>query len=397
MSDFRLSCINQRKQRAQFFFHEGGTNSRFTPVCPYVKDSSGKLIYTPRDLDMRRKAEILKYVKPNNGNVSKNKYAQLATSTKKNRNKVICPNDSTPKPTSSSDVPGKIINLYEDPNVPLYNYFPLTEQFKFQNIKYDNFKRLFDIFPEYNVITNNGEYGDFTTIIILNPDTNQISFDFRFPISVQLSGDYNNNTYVTTEGEVQSIDASGNIVNIPVGTPYKVDDCNFSVIGATMEILYGDSILQTIDAEYSSLPTPLPTDLREALATDSILFTNSIDGPIESTQYLGDIYFKNVLLQSVSQYVYKIRIKLNISYAEYTNIITNNNLLPLRTNTDGNNIGNTNQKNITGVVYKPFLNILNDQKYVNTSQNCQSELFIDGEVTTPTYLPLLINSTSLKS
>ena len=78
MSDFRLSCINQRKQRAQFFFHEGGTNSRFTPVCPYVKDSSGKLIYTPRDLDMRRKAEILKYVKPNNGNVSKKQICTIS-------------------------------------------------------------------------------------------------------------------------------------------------------------------------------------------------------------------------------------------------------------------------------------------------------------------------------
>ena len=113
MSDFSLICTNQRKQRSQFFFFEGGAKSRFTPICPYVKDSSGNLINTPRDLDMRRKAEILKYVKPQNGNVSKNKYAQLATATKKNRNKVICPTDYTPKPTSSSDVPGKIINLYE--------------------------------------------------------------------------------------------------------------------------------------------------------------------------------------------------------------------------------------------------------------------------------------------
>ena len=83
MSDFTLSCINQRKQRSQFFFHEGGAKSRFTPVCPYIKNSSGELIYTPKQLDMRRKAEILKYIKPTNGNVSKNKYSQLATSTKK--------------------------------------------------------------------------------------------------------------------------------------------------------------------------------------------------------------------------------------------------------------------------------------------------------------------------
>ena len=162
MSDFSLTCTNQRKQRSQFFFFEGGAKSRFTPTCPYIKDSSGNLIYTPRDLDMRRKAEILKYIKPQNGNVSKNKYAQLATATKKNKNKVICPNDNTPKPTSSSDVPGKIINLHENPNVPLYNYFPLTEQFKFQNIKYDNFKRLFDTFTNKNVLTPNGLFRTLT-------------------------------------------------------------------------------------------------------------------------------------------------------------------------------------------------------------------------------------------
>ena len=44
MSNFTLTklCTNQRKQRSQFFYYEGGTTSRFTPTCPYVKDSSGK-------------------------------------------------------------------------------------------------------------------------------------------------------------------------------------------------------------------------------------------------------------------------------------------------------------------------------------------------------------------
>ena len=93
-----------------------------------------------------------------NANVSKNKYAQLATATKKNKNKIICPNDYTPKPTSSSDVPGKIIQLYEDNSVSLYNYKDVSRQFTFQNIPFDNFKRIFDTFPFFNIVSDNNQF-----------------------------------------------------------------------------------------------------------------------------------------------------------------------------------------------------------------------------------------------
>jgi hypothetical protein len=397
MSDFSLTCINQRKQRSQFFFFEGGAKSRFTPICPYVKDSSGNLLYTPRDLDMRRKAEILKYVKPNNGNVSKNKYAQLATSTKKNRNKVICPNDNTPKPTSSSDVPGKIINLYEDPNVPLYNYFPLTEQFKFQNIKYDNFKRLFDTFTNQNVTTPNGIFGTLTTIIVLNPNTNRFSFNFSIPVSLDYSALYNNNTFVTQEGEFQGVQSPGNnIVPVPAGIDYKITNANLSIISATMEIKYSDAVIQTIEAAYVSNPTK-STDLRSALVTQSIELDKSSDGPVKSTVYLGNLYFNNIILQTVSQYVYTINIKVKIGYAEYSNIQSSISVLPYRTNTDGNNVNNSNAKNLENVVYNAILNIENSQIYVNNNENCNSITFNNdtSEIVTPTFIPFTLTSTAI--
>ena len=399
MSDFSLTCTNQRKQRSQFFFFEGGAKSRFTPICPYVKDSSGNLINTPRDLDMRRKAEILKYVKPQNGNVSKNKYAQLATATKKNRNKVICPTDYTPKPTSSSDVPGKIINLYEDPNVPLYNYFPITEQFKFQNIKYDNFKRLYDIFSNQNVNSGNGLYETLTSIVILNPNTNQFSFNFTIPISLNYSATYNNTTYVTQEGEFTALESpSNNIVPIPAGINYKITNANLSVISATMEIKYSDSIIQTIDATYNSEPNQ-PTDLRSSIVTQSMDFVESSDGKIESTTYLGNLYFNNVVLQTVSQYVYSINIKMNIGYAEYSNIQSVNSVLPYRTNTDGNNVNNSNAKSLQDVVYSFILNVENSQIYINNNTNCTTTSYDNdsGDIITPVYIPFNITSTAVKT
>ncbi len=397
MSDFSLTCVNQRKQRSQFFFFEGGAKSRFTPICPYIKDSSGNLLYTPRDLDMRRKAEILKYIKPQNGNVSKNKYAQLATATKKNKNKVICPNDNTPKPTSSSDVPGKIINLHEDPNVPLYNYFPLTEQFKFQNIKYDNFKRLFDTFTNNNVDTPNGLFRTLTNIIILNPNTNRISFNFSIPISLDYSAIYNNTTYVTKEGEFKAIESpSNNIVPVPAGIDYKITNVNLTVISATMEIKYSDSIIQIIEAAYVSIP-PESIDLRSALVTQSIELDKSSNGEVKSRQYLGNLYFNNIILQTISQYVYTINIKVKIGYAEYSDIQSGNSVLPYRTNTDGSNVDNSNAKNLQDVVYKTILNIENSQTYINNNVNCNSINFDNdtNEIVTPTFIPFTLTSTAI--
>lgn len=92
--------------------------------------------FTKFEIDMRRKAEILKY-KANKSSTQTNNltkaeiYAQAVNGKYQQRtyakdyiveNKVkSCPVDIK-IPSSSSDVPGPIIDLYEDVNVPLYNY-----------------------------------------------------------------------------------------------------------------------------------------------------------------------------------------------------------------------------------------------------------------------------------
>ena len=93
--------------------------------------------YTPLQIDMRRKAEILKY-SPNtqsnqtNNTTKKHNLAQILSGKKMNRasyykntsmTTIDCPNDDLiPTPTSSSNIPGPIIQLIYDESVPLYNY-----------------------------------------------------------------------------------------------------------------------------------------------------------------------------------------------------------------------------------------------------------------------------------
>ena len=110
--------------------------ARLNIVSPY--DS-----YTQFDLDMRRKAEILKYnTSTTQGTMTKTqKWGRIvktsvsssissSISSTKNSTNVNCPLDDLIKtPTSSCGVPGPVILLYNDPNVPLYNYQSNTDAY----------------------------------------------------------------------------------------------------------------------------------------------------------------------------------------------------------------------------------------------------------------------------
>lgn len=102
---------------------------------PYI------LGFTQKQLDMRRKAEILEYsaVKQNtktNKITKQQKWSHFIRNgsrvSQSAINRIvageqpieeICPDDRfIPKPTTASGIPGPIMDLVYDPNVPLYNY-----------------------------------------------------------------------------------------------------------------------------------------------------------------------------------------------------------------------------------------------------------------------------------
>ena len=112
---------------------------RFNLYNPYISST-----YTKSDFDMRRKSEILKYksndstTQTNNltkkqiwSMISKGTYNSISQAQLNNAmligNNVSVIKDCSSNPiiytpTSSSDVPGPIIYLYNDESVPLYNY-----------------------------------------------------------------------------------------------------------------------------------------------------------------------------------------------------------------------------------------------------------------------------------
>jgi len=117
-----------------------------SPYAPNILNPTTKRPYTQFDLNMRRKAEILKYSSntqstQTNNLTKKQQWAQIANGNYQRFSPTLYQSNTNPAtgaitytlkcdvsggiiytPTTSSDVPGPIINLYDDPNVLLYMY-----------------------------------------------------------------------------------------------------------------------------------------------------------------------------------------------------------------------------------------------------------------------------------
>lgn len=138
MSNVMFNICQQRLQNQ--INHVPGPRNELQPSpSPYEQG------FTQSQLDMRRKVEILEY-KASRQNTKTNSFTRSQKWSQFIRNGSgvsqsvlnqianggspieICPNDKyIPKPTYYSNVPGPIIDLVYDPNVPLYKFQENTE------------------------------------------------------------------------------------------------------------------------------------------------------------------------------------------------------------------------------------------------------------------------------
>lgn len=350
MANWDLTCNTQALQRSKFFFLEygkSGVDSSVQSNNPYEYNNTGELKYSPSRLNMRRKAEILKYNKNRSVTQSSNKgkWTYLSnirpTNNRSVRDKTVCPN--TPQPSSSSGVPGPVIPLILDESVPLYNYILKPV---YQRVDYDAMKRIYDDFPQYNIDGLNGTINTFTNLVILNPNNNQFTYDLTIPIYVQYEADY------TT------------------GYADPISSAQLYVYSAEIYIYYSDTLVYTLPATFRTSPTSLPTDIVESTLTSSLTFNTSQNAHINVSQYAGVLYFTNIPLQTITQYVYTFKIKVNIGYAEYN---TGDN--PIRSNNEGGDMSNTDATNITNVKYNTIVNIESKDKKPRIIQGCDVDLF----------------------
>jgi hypothetical protein len=323
---------------------------------PYDINNNLQKVFTQEELNMRRKAEILNYsanktnTKTNNL-TKKEKWAQLVNGSSQQRNLPYsyiqnnlvlgttnyvqtCPSGSIIyTPTYASGVPGKIMNLYEDPNVPLYMYSTSRDSYGLINQEITTQQFTYDVFDNiYLDSTNkNKNNGIVASIYIQNIDTKTYTFNIQFPISIFISattkkgfsGTFNENITI-------------NFINKPL----------------QHNIYYGSGIVNT-NPSYS-----IPS---QKSVTFNISMNLSNDG-FSGNQFIGNYVLSNLTLNTEPNYLYDMNFGLMDE--------NNNSLIYIESQTN-TNLYNYFENISYGIFMNPSLNnlnVYNNCSVVNPSQ-----------------------------
>ena len=284
-----------QKQKWSQIVNTSNKNSKYNDIVLNQYDASGDFFY---DLVVKYPntftSQDILYRIYNNGNPI---YRTIYTIISKNADD--CNIDSIEKPTSSSDVPGKIINLVKDPNIPLYNYTKNNNAYGFINTEKIN---KWDTFISKNVVLYNKINSTlFSLNINSSIDDYAYNFDFNIPINIFFMGK-SNNSLSTND---QMINHSIEIKNIYVNIYY-----NNNSVALIKPILIN--------------PNKFPK------IVFNIPLTNSEPSKdIYGELYMGMISISNIYLYTQPGYVYDIKIIVDINvpinnnnYNSYYNTLT---------------------------------------------------------------------------
>ena len=242
---------------------------------PFVRNEivSPYPTFTKMQLDMRRKVEVLKYKKNSTqarNLTAKEKQAQILRGNYRG-NVLYCADDKNiPVKTSSSDVPGPIITLQEDPTVPLYNY--ITNQFSpAVSFTESDEKWSLSILP--NVTVPDSTDTIIATLLVKDAiDNTTYYYTYSTPY------------VLTIEGKNIPIDASGETISITINNP-------------KIKVLYQSAELENSESNTNSnfVTSIENTSVEVKLEPDS---SNTNTFSYSAQIYLGTITLSNIYVDT---------------------------------------------------------------------------------------------------
>lgn len=241
--------------------------------------------YTTRQLDMRRKVEILKYssnrISTQTNNLTKSqKWANSVSGITSNITSSAIVQDCKVLPTlsSSCDIPGPIFLLYEDANVPLYNFrkpqnaysiYPDAELLKWSNQVKNNV-----------YISSNTDEIINTVFTRLPSESSVYIFTIQIPLFIYFEANRSNTISKKLELFINSIE---------------------------IRIYYNDSKISTYDVT-SQIP--------------KYTFTNPELNFNTLIKFIGNIKCGDIKLYNEKQYIYDIKLYVNYSLISDNGTIT---------------------------------------------------------------------------
>ena len=286
---------------------------RINIVSPYPQ-------YSPFRLNMRRKAEILKYnssqqnTKSNNP-TKKQKFANLVKGSNslsqqqinQTYTNLVCEADVI-KPTLSTacNIPGPPIILQYEPNVPLYNYGNYKE-----NRPYATTNKVSN--AVYNAYTLNViEYFNNVSSLTLNRDAlNTENYTYTGNLGTILIGDNLKDTIYSFS------------ISTPIAVwfycipPESQSNNNISleitITSITANVYYNDVFITSINSNDINQPGFNPITVSCKISTMTYLS--------HAIQYVGMLNLNNLILQTPPQTIYNIKYVANYYY---NNSVVNN-------------------------------------------------------------------------
>lgn len=305
------SICDQRRQQILY----NNPLSRINVISPYETTN-----YTKFDLDMRRKAEVLKYQKGSTkGNTltKKQKWSQMVLGNSQSLSKsyinsvtryenlttkiIDCPLTKISIPLSASNVPPDpyVSHLYNDETVPLYNYInPIsTRAYGFVNVSSLNPNTIFKTNIVPNVICESNFPNKIASIMFLeSADDNMYTIHIQnIPLAIYIQGD------------LSGVEINESILN------------EIALNSIQLTAYYNDNIVPDRSIyryEYSSNNILQKYDL--------MVSANTIEDGyrFKGIQYIGTVSISNILLYTSPRFIYDFKLTVNMSYisSKYPNI-----------------------------------------------------------------------------
>jgi len=337
-------CFNTICSQRKRIFNFATPPGRFNPTSPYLQFPQ----YKQSDFDMRRKAEILKYNRNSsqtNKPTKKQLWSKLNVSTAPQDQSytdtilynidgsgnykrvvvkypdtytvvktvidttiedepiysienVIIPGTLPEKcganlltPTSSSGVPGPVMNLYFDDNVPLYNYSTNNRNYAIINPNNPNMWNAFtttDISFNDNIITTL-----FNLVINNSIKNNSYVYSINTPISLYFQG-------TLLPG------ANSSYINLTNNT-VKIQNITMSVFYNNQQIVF--------DADANEAPIFSPLTNFETIGFDVSMTPYNSYGGFQGKIYMGMLNVSNIYLSTQPGYVYDVKLTFTMASA----------------------------------------------------------------------------------
>ena len=281
-------AIGQEQRRLTQLYHI--PLSRVTPENPYLSNK-----YTKLQLDMRRKAEVLKYSSnksstQTNNLTKKEKFALLVKGgipspsqrVIDSRNVNCAADELIPTPTSSCDVPGPVQYLYNDESIPLYNFSVFNTR-TYPDYVPTNVDPWQFVVLSNTVIYTNQRQNVYYLIINKLINRPQYTYSIKTPIGLIVSGS-------VPPSYVRPPDFSGNLV--------------INLQSASLAVYYNNALVKTV---------PASSVANYNMTVNVPLNPGPTSKSFSATQFVGNLNFNNLQLYTSPTYVYTFVLSVNVN------------------------------------------------------------------------------------